>query len=143
MEGQPLYCCRDCEKHKSKDLSNLRQAGDSDDRLQGEPTSKCTQCTTTSQHTRQNSKRKRDNEEPDILNELPTDAPDLSIEEFTALLTRHAQMGDLCLRTRVLAHELIGEGEEMIELVTARVWGATGFKFTCVLSQSRRFKRPC
>ena len=129
-------------KHKSKDLFNLHQAGDPDDRLQDEPTSKCTQCTTEIQHTRQNSKRKRDNEAPDILNELPTESPGLSIEEFTALLTRHAQMGDLCFRTRVLAHEPTGEGEEMTKAVVARVWEATGFKFTCVHSRSRRFTRP-
>ncbi len=132
MEGQPLYFCGDCKEHKSKDLFDQRQAGDT------EPTSNCTQCTTRNQHTRQNSKRKRDNEEPDILKELPTDAPVQSIEEFTVLLTRHAQMGDLCFRTRVLTDEPTGEGEEMTKVVIARVWEATGFKFTCVHTQPKK-----
>lgn len=50
-----------------------------------------------------NTKQKRDNDEPHTLWDPPTDTQVLSFEQFTNVLTKHAQIGGSLFCTCVLA----------------------------------------
>jgi len=127
MEHQPLYSCHDCYKNQPKEQFNLRKM-DSPYGQKGEPTSRCTECTTRNQQNHRNSKRKRVNEDPDP----PTEAPVLSFEQFTTTLTKHAQRGDLRFRVCVSTQEPTGDNDEVTKAAVGRIWEATGFRFTFV-----------
>ena len=142
MEHQLLFTCHDCRVNKPKEQFSLRKRDDSFGK-KGEPTSRCTECATRFKQIRQNSKRKRENEGPDTLRSALMDTPLLSIEQFTTILTNHAQMGDLCYHAHVSTQELTGDEEGMIKVIVNRVWEATGFRFTCVPLYLRKWRYSC
>ena len=71
------------------------------------------------------------------------DTPFLSIEQFTTILTKNAQMGDFCCRARVSTEGLTGDEEGMSKVVVNHVWEATGFRFTCVPFYLRKWRYSC
>jgi len=128
MEQAPLYC-RDCKTSKPRDQFKLRKRDDKYGR-KGEPTSKCSHCTTRNENGCQALKRKRNEEGLDPAEDPPEPDPTISIEQFTTMLHDRALSGDLCCRMRVSTQGLAGEEAEVVKVIVGRVREATGFRFT-------------
>ena len=116
---------------KPKDQFNLRQK---DDRFgsKGEPTGRCTHCMTRNRQTRQEKKRKRDEDGAHPSEDPAEPARIGSIDQFTELLRQQALEGGICCRMRVSTQGLAAEEDEIIKIIAGRVWEATGFRFTFV-----------
>ena len=131
MEQAPRHYCRNCNTWKSKDQFNLRQK---DDRFgsKGEPTSVCMSCTTKNRQTRQEKKRKHDEDHAHPSEDPAEAAPIRSIDQFTEQLRQQALEGDICCRMRVSTQGLAAEDDTILKIIAAHVWEATGFRFTFV-----------
>jgi hypothetical protein len=128
MDQAPLHFCRDCSAWKPKDQIHLRQK---DDRFgcKGEPTGRCTSCTTRNHQRRQDMKRKRADDPSEVSAEP---SPPRSIEQFTTVLHQQAHTDNFCCRARVSTEGLAGNEDDLLKVLAGRVWEATGFRFMCV-----------
>ena len=125
MDQAPFLRCIDCEVRKPRDQFKLRERDDKYGK-KGDPTRKCSLCTTRNQNRHLNLKRKRNEEDPNLAELDPT----ISIEQRTTMLHEQALRGDLCCRMRVSTQGLAVAEAEVIRVIVGRVWEATGFRFT-------------
>jgi len=131
MEQAPLLYCRSCHTNKPSDQFKLRERNDNYGR-KGEPTSQCSLCAAKKHNRQTNRKRKRD-EDP---SEDPAEpGPIMSIEQFTAMLHQRARRGDLCFRTHISTQGLAAGEYIESKIASARVWEATGIRFSSVWFQ--------
>ena len=90
-------------------------------------------CTTRNRQTRQEKKRKRDEDCGHPSEDPAEPAPIRSIDQFTELLRQHALEGDIsCFRMRVSTQGLATEEDAIFKTIAGRVWEATGFRITFV-----------
>ena len=87
---------------------------------------------TRNRQTRQEKKRKRDEDGAHPSEDPAEPAPIGSIDQFTELLRQQALEGGICCRMRVSTQGLAAEEDEIIKIIAGRVWEATGFRFTFV-----------
>jgi hypothetical protein len=129
MEQVPRFYCHDCGNRKLKEQFELRKRSDKYG-VQGDPTSSCSSCAAKRRHRRENKKRKRDEEGPDPSRAPVQSITTISMAQFTAALRKEAVADDLCFSALVSTQGLVGDTNEIGRAIAARVWEATGFRFT-------------
>ena len=81
---------------------------------------------------RQEKKRKHDEDSAHPSEDPIEPAPMRTIEEFMELLRQQALEGVISCHARVSTQGIAAEGDAILKIIAARVWEATGFRFTFV-----------
>ena len=129
MEREPLFTCHDCHHSKPKAHFALRQRTDKHG-SKGEPSSRCLPCAERERHRCKNKKRKRLEEGTDSFGDPPECDRAISLEKFTEELHEKACTGVFSYSGCIYTQGISGEVDDIWRVIAARVWEATGFKFT-------------
>jgi len=129
MEQEPLFRCHDCTTSKPREEFSIRKR-DSKHGVQRDVPSRCASCAATERERCKIRKRKRDEKGLDLSGGPEEPNRPMSIEQFTTLLREKALTGVFSFSARVSAQGLAGNADDICKVLVARVWEATGFRFT-------------